>query len=269
MALLEKYAENILKLVWPIAYILIGLLIYEVLKLIIKKAEKRNFENRHHQKRVKTISGLIINIIKYITIIVVFIAILANFGVNVKSIIAGLGITAALIGLAFQDLEKDLIAGISIIMEDQYEIGDTIEVNGFLGEVVGLGLRTTRVRNLKGQTLIIANHTITEIINYNLADNMAIIDVSVAYEENLEKVEKVLTELSTELKKKYPKIKKNMQILGVEELEASGVVYKVGIPSSTGSYFEMQRILRKEIKLAFDKAKIKIPYQQIEVHNGK
>ena len=60
-----------------------------------------------------------------------------------------------------------------------------------------------------------------------------------------------------------------MQILGVEELEASGVVYKVGIPSSTGSYFEMQRILRKEIKLAFDKAKIKIPYQQIEVHNGK
>ncbi|MBO5414272.1 MAG: mechanosensitive ion channel family protein [Bacilli bacterium] len=269
MALLEKYAENILKLVWPIAYILIGLLIYEVLKLIIKKAEKRNFENRHHQKRVKTISGLIINIIKYITIIVVFIAILANFGVNVKSIIAGLGITAALIGLAFQDLAKDLIAGISIIMEDQYEIGDTIEVNGFLGEVVGLGLRTTRVRNLKGQTLIIANHTITEIINYNLADNMAIIDVSVAYEENLEKVEKVLTELSTELKKKYPKIKKNMQILGVEELEASGVVYKVGIPSSTGSYFEMQRILRKEIKLAFDKAKIKIPYQQIEVHNGK
>ena len=262
MALLEKYAENILKLVWPIAYILIGLLIYEVLKLIIKKAEKRNFENRHHQKRVKTISGLIINIIKYITIIVVFIAILANFGVNVKSIIAGLGITAALIGLAFQDLAKDLI-------EDQYEIGDTIEVNGFLGEVVGLGLRTTRVRNLKGQTLIIANHTITEIINYNLADNMAIIDVSVAYEENLEKVEKVLTELSTELKKKYPKIKKNMQILGVEELEASGVVYKVGIPSSTGSYFEMQRILRKEIKLAFDKAKIKIPYQQIEVHNGK
>lgn len=269
MALLEKYAENILKLVWPIAYILIGLLIYEVLKLIIKKAEKRNFENRHHQKRVKTISGLIINIIKYITIIVVFIAILANFGVNVKSIIAGLGVTAALIGLAFQDLAKDLIAGISIIMEDQYEIGDTIEVNGFLGEVVGLGLRTTRVRNLKGQTLIIANHTITEIINYNLADNMAIIDVSVAYEENLEKVEKVLTELSVELKKKYPKIKKNIQILGVEELEASGVVYKVGIPSSTGSYFEMQRILRKEIKLAFDKAKIKIPYQQIEVHNGK
>lgn len=269
MALLEKYTDQILKFIWPIAYILIGMIVYEVIKIIIKKAEKKTFENRHHQKRIKTISGLILNVIKYIIIIVVLIAILADFGVNVQSIIAGLGITAALIGLAFQDLAKDFIAGISIILEDQYEIGDTIEVNGFLGEVVGLGLRTTRVRNLKGQTLIIANHTITEIINYNLADNMAIIDVSVAYEENLEKVEKTLTELSIELKKKYPKIKKNLQILGVEELEASGVVYKVGLQTNTSNYFEMQRILRKEIKLAFDKAKIKIPYQQIEVHNGK
>ena len=84
-----------------------------------------------------------------ILVVVTFVAILANFGVNVKSILAGLGITAALVGLAFQDLAKDLIAGISIILEDQYEIGDTIEVNGFTGEVVSLGLRTTRIRNKK------------------------------------------------------------------------------------------------------------------------
>ena len=269
MVLLEKYAEELMMFVWPIIYILIGLIVYEVLKLIIKNTENRTFQNRHHQKRIQTISGLSINIIKYVIIIIVLIAILANFGVNVKSIIAGLGITAALIGLAFQDLAKDLIAGISIIMEDQYEIGDTIEVNGFLGEVVGLGLRTTRVRNFKGQTLIIANHTITEIINYNLADNNAVVSVAVAYEEDLEKVEKVLEELSATLKKKYPKIKKNIQILGIDDLESSGVVYKVGLQTSTANYFNTQRILRKEIKLAFDKAKIKIPYQQVEVHNGK
>lgn len=269
MALLEKYADQIMKLVWPIAYILIAMLIYEVIKGLVKKAEKRSFEKRHHQKRAKTISSLLLNIIKYILIIIVIIAILADFGVNVQSIIAGLGITAALVGLAFQDLAKDFIAGISIIMEDQYEIGDTIEVNGFLGEVVALGLRTTRVKNLKGQTLIISNHTITEIINYNLSNNFAVVDVSVAYEEDLNKVEEVLNNLSDTIKKKYPKIKKNIKILGVDELESSSVIYKVGLETNTTDYFEIQRILRKEIKIAFDKAKIKIPYQQIEVHHGK
>lgn len=269
MSLLEKYADQIMKLVWPIAYILIGMLIYEIIKTIITKTEKKTYEKRHHQKRVKTINGLVLNIIKYILIIIVVIAILANFGVNVGSILAGLGITAALVGLAFQDLAKDFIAGISIIMEDQYEIGDTIEVNGFLGEVVALGLRTTRVRNMKGQTLIIANHTITEIINYNLANNFAVVNISVAYEEDLDKVEKVLNSLSETLHKKYPKIKKNIKILGVDELESSGVIYKIGIETTTSDYFDMQRILKKEVKLAFDKAKIKIPYQQIEVHNGK
>ena len=269
MSLSEKYTEDIMKLVWPIVYILIGMLIYEIIREIVKKTEKKSFNKKHHQKRAKTISSLFLNIVKYIIIIIVIIAILANFGVNIKSILAGLGITAALVGLAFQDLAKDFIAGISIIMEDQYEIGDTIEVNGFLGEVVALGLRTTRVRNLKGQTLIIANHTITEIINYNLANNFAIVDISIAYEEDLDKVEKVLNNLSDVIKKKYPKIKKNIKILGVDELESSGVVYKIGIETTTSDYFDIQRILRKEIKLAFDKANIKIPYQQIEVHNGK
>lgn len=269
MNILDKYAEEIMKLVWPIVYILIGMIIYEIIKNIVDRAEKKNTSKRHQAKRAKTISRLVLNIFKYTIIVVTFVAILANFGVNVKSILAGLGITAALVGLAFQDLAKDLIAGISIILEDQYEIGDTIEVNGFTGEVVALGLRTTRIKNFKGQTLIIANHTITEIINYNLAPNTAIVDISVAYEEDLEKVEKTLDNLNTTLRKKYPKIKKNLVVLGVDELDASSVNYKVALETTTSEYFTVQRILRKEIKQAFDKANIKIPYPQIEVHNGK
>ena len=274
MITLNNYTDEIIKLINPVIYILIGMIIYEVLRKIImgierKKDEKINHQKSHHQKRKRTITVLFLNIIKYVIAIVVLIAILANFGVNVKSIIAGLGITAALIGLAFQDLAKDLIAGISIIMEDQYEIGDTIEVNGFLGEVVELGLRTTRVRNYKGQTLIIANHTITSIINYNLSKNQAVVDVSVAYEEDLEKVEKAINDLSKELKKKYPKIKKDIQILGVDNLDSSSIVYKLSLETSTADFFKTQRILRKEIKQYFDKEKIKIPYEQIEVHNGK
>lgn len=269
MNYLDKYADQIFKIVNPIVSIIIGMIIYEIIKKIVEKTATKEFKNEHQEKRVKTISSHILNIIKYIIIIIIVIVILANFGVNVTSILAGLGITAALIGLAFQDLAKDLIAGVSIILEDQYEIGDTVEINGFLGEVVALGLRTTRLKNYKGQTLIIANHSINQVINYNLAKNFAEIDVSVAYEEDLDKVEESIEQLSEILKEKYPKIKKDIKILGVTDLESSGIVYRIGIETSANDYFYVQRILRKEIKKKFDKDKIKIPYQQIEVHNGK
>lgn len=266
---MDKYHNQIFKIVNPIIAIIVGVIIYEIISKIVEKSANKNFKNAHQEKRVKTISRHILNIIKYIIIIIIAIAILANFGVNVTSILAGLGITAALIGLAFQDLAKDLIAGISIILEDQYEIGDTVEINGFLGEVVSLGLRTTRLKNYKGQTMIIANHSITEVINYNLAKNFACIDISVAYEEDLDKVEESINELSDILKEKYSKINKDIVILGVNELDSSSIVYRLGIETTTSDYFYVQRVLRKEIKKKFDKDKIKIPYQQIEVHNGK
>lgn len=269
MVYLNKYSNQIFKIINPIAAILIAIIVYEIARRLIEKTTNKEFKNEHQEKRVKTISRHILNIIKYIIIIITFIAILANFGVNVTSILAGLGVTAALIGLAFQDLAKDLIAGISIVLEDQYEIGDMIEVNGFLGEVVALGLRTTRVKNYKGQTLIVANHSISQIINYNLAKNFSSIDISVAYEEDLDRVEKSIEELSDIIKEKYPKIKKNIKILGVNELDSSSIIYRIGLEVNPEDYFYIQRILRKEIKKKFDKDKIKIPYQQIEVHNGK
>ncbi len=269
MVILNKYTIDIIQLINPIIYIIIGFLVYRIIKNIIVKYEQKNFKKRHHEKRVKTINSLILNIIRYIIIIFIIIAILANFGINVKSIIAGLGITAAIIGLAFQDIAKDLLAGLSIIMEDQYEIGDTVEINDFMGEVVALGLRTTRIRNYKGQTLIISNHTITQVINYNLNNSLAVVDVSVDYSYDSDKVEKILNKMAEDISGKIPKTKGKVIVQGINELEASGVIYRVVVETASAEHLNVQRILRKEIKKALDKANIKIPYQQIEVHNGK
>lgn len=269
MVLFGKYEIDIQQLIKPIIYITIGFIIYEIVKRIIIKTEKKNFKNRHHQKRVKTINSLIVNIIRYIIIIFIIVAILANFGVNVKSIVAGLGITAAILGLAFQDIAKDFLAGISIIMEDQYEIGDTVEINEFMGEVISLGLRTTRIKNYKGQTLIIANHTISQVINYNLSNSLAVVDISVDYSYDSDKVETVLNKMAEEISGKIPKTKGKVIVQGINDLEASGVIYRVVVETSSAEHLGVQRELRKEIKKALDKANIKIPYQQIEVHNGK
>jgi small conductance mechanosensitive channel len=264
------YTVDILKIIFPICYIIIGIVLFRIIKKLILQAtnKKKNLKAAQKQ-RVNTLRTLIINIIKYAIYILVILAILSNFGVNVKSILAGLGIGTALIGLAFQDLAKDIIGGISIITEGSYEIGDTIEIEGFTGEVVFIGLRTTRIRNFKGATKIIANRYMDNIINYSDNNSLAVVDVSVAYECDEKAVEEAFEKLFKELNGKIPNATKDLELWGVNELSASSVDYRVVVETLPMKHIAAERFLKKEIKKAFDASDIKIPYQQIEVHNGK
>ena len=264
------YTIDIKLIIVTIVYILIGMIIFGIFKRIVNRASNRNkFLKVAQKQRVKTISTLILNIIKYIIIILVLLAILSLYGVNVKSILAGLGIGTAIIGLAFQDLAKDLIAGFTIITEGEYEIGDTIEVNGFMGEVISIGLRTTRIRNFKGATKIIANHYMDNIINYSVNNSLAVVDVSIAYETDEKLIETTLEKLCKDLSKKLEYATKEVEVWGVHDLSDSAVVYRIVVETKPMKHIATERVLRKEIKKAFDKEGIKIPYTQIEVHNGK
>lgn len=261
---------DIQKIILPIIYIVVGVIVFKLIKRIITKAHNSNRKLKITQiQRINTLRVLIVNIIKYIIIILVILSILSTFGVNIKSILAGLGIGTALLGLAFQDLAKDLIAGFSIITEAEYEVGDTIEVDGFMGEVVFIGLRTTRIKNYKGATKIIANHYMDNIINYSSNNSLAIVDVGIAYENKEDNIDKVIENLFERLKGKVPDAVGELECWGVNELSDSSVVYRIVVETKPAKHFAVERFLRKEIKKEFDKAGIKIPYQQIEVHNGK
>lgn len=261
---------DIFKIVVPIIYILLGIIAFNIIKRIIMKSPKKYKLLKETQlQRIKTIKILILNIIKYLIITFVSIAILSQFGINVKSILAGLGIGTAIIGLAFQDLAKDLIAGFSIITEGEYEVGDTIEVEGFMGIVTEIGLRTTRIRNFKGATKIIANHYMNNIINYSDNNSLAIVDVSISYETNETEIDEAFKSLFNRIKGKIPNAVSEPQLWGVQELSDSSVIYRVVVETKPTEYFATERYLRREIKKEFDKKKIKIPYTQIEVHNGK
>lgn len=256
-------------ILYSIVYIIIGIVIYNVIRGIIVRVLKKGKSTKYHNQRVETLVTLLLNIIKYIIVIIVTISILGTFGVNVTSIVAGLGITTAIIGLAFQDLAKDLIAGFSIITEGQYEVGDTIEVENFMGEVVFIGLRTTRIRNFKGATKIISNRYMDNIINYSDNNSLAVIDVGIAYENNEEEIEKTFENLFKRLNGNIPHATKELELWGVNSLGDSSVVYRVVVETEPMQQFSTERFLRKEIKKEFDKSGIKIPYQQIEIHNGK
>lgn len=264
------YSINLILIILPVIYILVGVITFTIIKKIILKATSRKIKLKTTQKqRIDTITTLLLNIIKYIIVVLVILAIVSLYGFNIKSILAGLGIGTALIGLAFQDLAKDLIAGFSIITEGEYEIGDTIEIDGFMGEVVFIGLRTTRIRNFKGATKIVANHYMDNIINYSDNNSLAVVDVSIAYEVKEESIEKAFKNLENELNGKLEFATKNIEIWGVHELAESGVIYRVVVETKPMKHILTERILRKEIKKQFDKVGVKIPYTQIEVHNGK
>ena len=258
-------------IIQPIIYIVIGIVVYTIIKKVILKASKHANRRMSEQRkqRIQTINTLIISIVKYVIVIFVILAILATLGINVTSIVAGLGITTAIIGLAFQDMAKDLIAGFFIISEGNFEIGDTVEVDGFLGEVIFMGLKTTKIKNFKGETYIVANRYMDKVINYSLSDSLAIVDVSIAYEENNDKVRKVFEKIIEELNGKIPNATGDLRLLGVNELADSSLVYRLVVDVKPATHYETQRFLREEIKKKLDKENIKIPYNQIEVHNGK
>ena len=270
MKIFDIIEIDLKNIIYPVIYIILGVVCYRIIKKIINKTLYKNTKLKGHQKqRANTIRIVILNIIKYVIGALVLLAILSNFGVNVRSIVAGLGITTAIIGLAFQDLAKDFIAGISIITENQFEVGDTIEYDGFMGEVVFLGLKTTRIRDYKGATKIIANHKLDTVINYSLHDSLAIIDLGISYEENPEKVAAALEEIRKEVAGKVPNATGEVQVWGLDEFDDNNMKYRIVVETNPNEQYGAQRFLRSKSKKGLDKRNIKVSYPQIEVHNGK
>lgn len=267
----EKYLVPQIYL--PIIYIILATIINIIIKKLIDKIiSKKQLEfekSSYNYKKTETFKVLLKSITKYLIIIFLILAILTVYGINVTSFLAGLGIVGIIVGLALQDLAKDLIAGFTIILENQYAIGDTISIGDFKGEVIYLGLKTTRIRNYEGQIKIIANRNISEVINYSMANSLAIVDIDISYEENNDKVENVLKLLAEELTKTLPKLKGKVELLGIQELASSSVKYRFVAPTISMEHYEIERIMRKKIKETLDKEKIKIPYPQIEVHHGE
>lgn len=270
MKLFDTITIDLKQIIFPVVYIIIGFIVYKVLKRLVNKVMLNTKKmKKQHLQRANTIRIVILNVIKYSIVVLVLLAILSNFGVNVKSIVAGLGITTAILGLAFQDLAKDLIAGISIITENQFEVGDIVEYDGFMGEVVFLGLKTTRIKDYRGAVKIIANHKLDTIINYSLNNYLAIVDLRISYNENPDKVATALEEIKQELNGKVPNATGDIQVWGLDDFEDSNMRYRIVVETKSQEHYAAQRFLRSEFKKRLDKRNIKVTCQQIEVTHGK
>lgn len=246
--------------------ILIALILYSLIKGVINRIFNIQLKTVNKKKQ-KTLHTFFKNIAKWAIIIITLIFILGIFGIDTGVIITSLGAVTVVLGLAFQDILKDFIAGISMIFQNSYNVGDVITINGFKGEVVYMGMKVTKIKAATGEVFIINNGAITEIINHTIENSLAVVTVGVAYESDIEKVEDVLNKLATKLSKKLTNLKGEIKVLGIEDLADSAVVFKIVAEVEPNTQFDIQRELRKQIKLELDKNNISIPYNQLVIHN--
>ena len=250
---MEKFWEKLLspKVIGPVMTIIIMFIIYKILKRIIKKIFNFKTNKIKHNKQI-TLMNFFINVIRVICLIITAVIILGIYNIETSAIITSLGAVTVVLGLAFQDLLKDFIAGISFILENSYNVGDWVTINGFKGEVISLGMKTTRIKAYEGQVLIINNGKITQVINHDAANSLAIVDVKIPTKYDIEKVESSLNNLCKKLQKELKDLKGNVKLLGIESLDENDLVFRITAEVEAGKQYEIQREIRKQIKLLFD-----------------
>ena len=192
--------------------------------------------------------------------------ILNVYNVNTTSIIASLGVVSVILGLALQDMVKDFIAGVSLVLEDTYNVGDWVTINNFKGEVIYLGMKTTKLKSYNNDIYTINNGSITCAINHSINNSLVIVDIDVSYDTDIEKLEKLLDKLCLQFEK-LDNIKGEVKVLGIENLAESSIVYRITTYAEETKKYQIQREIKKIIKLEFDKNNITIPYKQVVVHN--
>ena len=250
-----------------IVIILVSILLYVIAALIIGKITRR--EKKKGNKRRTTLLILVRKIIKYVILVLAIVTILNTFKINTTALVTSIGAVSLVIGLAFQDLLKDMLVGMAIIFEEQFNIGDIIKVGDFKGEVVSFSLKSTRIKSLTGEVKIIANREITSVINYSTNKNTIITKINVAYEEDNRKVEDILKKVCQKMTEESEGKLEYSLIDGIEALDDSSVVYSIKVLANAEDALTIKRDVLKHVKDEFDKQKIKIPYMQVEVHNEK
>lgn len=163
--MLEKILVK--EVVAPILIVAIFFIVYSIIVKVIKKVTKIKLSYAD-EKRKKTITNLIINIIRFLFISIAILMILNVYNIDTTALIASFGTVGIVAGLALQDTMKDFLSGLTIIFENQYSVGDTVTINGFKGEVLSIGLKSTRLKAYTGEVMIIANRNIGEVINHSI-----------------------------------------------------------------------------------------------------
>jgi small conductance mechanosensitive channel len=257
--------------------VVVAVIFYRVARAFITRVVNREIEEddplvrRLREQRARTLGSLLGSVLLVTLFVIVALTTLDILLGNIGPILASFGI----IGLAFsfgaQSLVKDVISGTFMLLEGQFGIGDVVRIEGVAGMVEKITLRTTVLRDLEGVVHIIPNGSITRVSNLTKAWSRAVLDVGVAYREDLDRV---LAALKDELDRFHRDIEwgglllEEPEVLGVQAFTDSAVVIRSVAKTLPLKQWDVARELRRRIKNRFDREGIEIPYPHLTFYWG-
>ena len=250
-------AEKVDNLVRIASLCILTLSISVVLRFLIGRLVK----NKNVTKKIGVaFIELLGNLVKYVSYIVLIFLVLGALGVNTTEMVAGMGILALILGLGVTSLIEDIVAGIFIIAERLFDVGDIIVLDGFRGTVVSIGIRSTKIADVGNDVLTVRNSSIGSLVNLTDRVSSAAITLPIAPEEAIERVEEVMKNAHVEtLAQKYPKMQFGPLALGVCGMTDKGVQnYLVVAGAKEEDKYEIERALFYEFKNICDKNDIKL-----------
>ena len=231
--------------------------------LIDKMANNKNLT----KKTGRAIIELLGNLVKYVAYIVLIFLILNAMGVNTAELLAGLGILGLIIGLGVTSLIEDIVAGVFIIAERTFDVGDIIVLDGYRGTVVSIGIRSTKIADIGGDILTVRNSSIGSVVNLTDRVSCAALTIPLAPQESLERVEKVIKDANIgSIEEKYSDIMEGAPMyLGLCDITKKGVQMLLFIAAcNEEKRYDVERALYHEIKTIFDNNNIQLGASGIE-----
>jgi len=217
------------------------------------------------QQRAETMGSLLRSITTGVVAAIVVFMVIAELGYNIAPLIASAGILGVALGFGAQSLVKDFLSGIFMILEDQYGVGDVIDVGAATGTVEAVSLRVTRLRDVNGTVWYVRNGEMLAVGNQSQNWARSVLDIPVAFSEDLQRVRQVLEEVAHGLwedAEYRPDILEEPEVWGVERWDPDGVVVRVVLKTAPLAQWSVARVMRERIKARFDAEGIEIPLPQ-------
>jgi small-conductance mechanosensitive channel len=215
-------------------------------------------------QRAQTLGALFKNIITIVVLGLMGLLVLGELGVNLAPLIAAAGVVGLAIGFGAQALVQDMVSGIFILMEDQYGVGDVVDVGDATGTVEEVQLRITKLRSLDGTLWFVRNGEILRVGNMSQDYSKVVLDVGIGYGSNIDEAKDILHQVAREFAD-HPDtqdVLETPEVLGVQALGADSVQLRVMLTTKPGEQWAASRALQERIKKAFDEAGIEIPFPQ-------
>lgn len=261
----EELANILIIIVDILLWLVIGFLVIRFSKVVVRKilrVEKKG-------AKALTISNLIVSVTRYFIWFIVIMVILSNLGVDLTPFIASAGVIGLAIGFGAQEIVRDFMSGFFIIFDGEFEVGEVIEVSGFKGKVISIGLRTTVIENWKGERKIVNNGSIGSIVNFSRNNSVAIVDFGVAYDTDLKKINELMQKFTEEIEMNYAQLTEKPTFLGVVELASSSINLRLIAKTESMQHFQVERDIRRDVVSFLNENGIEIPFPQVVVHNAQ